>query len=353
MKIEVAEFGKLPGGETVHSYLLRNSAGAEAMLIDYGAVLVRLLVPGRDGRSRDVVLGYDSMEGYLANPCFFGAVIGPNGNRIAGAAFKVNGTEYHLQANENTNNLHSGPDGFEKKLWQAEPLEKENAVRFSRVSPDGENGFPGNFSVSVTYTLTEDNTISLTYEGTSDLAGIANMTNHTYFNLNGEGSGTILDQFLLLNSHAFTPVIDSASIPTGEIRAVEGTVMDFTAPHRIGERIDADDVQLAFTGGYDHNFVVDGYAKGQVGQVARAWSDETGIRMTVTSDCPCVQFYAGNFIKSENGKNGHIYTKRHGFCLETQVEPNAVNEPSFHSPVIQAGERYLSRTAYHFDIKES
>ena len=350
MGVTKSLFGNLSTGEPVTLYHIENASGDYADVIDYGAILVRLAVPDKDGKCTDVVLGYDDAKQYEVNSCFFGAVIGRNGNRIADARFTIDGRTYTLAANENANNLHSGPNGFEKKFWDGEVVEGRNAVRFSRVSPDGENGFPGEFKVSVTYELTEDHAISLTYEGVSDQATVANLTNHSYFNLDGEGSGEILDHLLMIHAGAFNAVADSASIPTGELRDVEGTPMDFRQPKKIGLEIGADYEQLCFTGGYDHNFILDGYQKGTVREIASACSEKSGIAMTVLSDQPCVQFYAGNFIKDQTGKNGHTYTKRSGFCLETQVEPNAVNEPSFHSPVIAAGEKYRSCTIYRFTV---
>ena len=350
MSVVISQFGSLASGETINMYHMENADGAYADVIDFGAILVRLGMPDKDGKIRDLVLGYEDLSQYEVNPCFFGATIGRNGNRIGGAKFSLDGQEYHLSVNENENNLHSGPNGFEKKKWKADICEGKNAVTFSRVSPDGENGFPGEFSVSVTYELTDENSLSLTYKGKSDQKTIANLTNHSYFNLDGEGSGTILDEILVLHAECFTPVPDSASIPTGELRPVKGTPMDFRQPKAIGRDIEADYDQLSFTGGYDHNFVCDGYEKGKLREIAAACSEKSGIAMTVLSDCPCVQFYAGNFIVSEKGKNNHIYTKRSGFCLETQVEPNAVNVPSFHSPVIEAGEEYQSQTIYRFTI---
>jgi aldose 1-epimerase len=306
-------------------------------------------VPDAKGNLTDVVLGYDSLEPYLVNGCSFGAIIGRNGNRIAGARFSIHGTEYTLAANENDNNLHSGPKGFEKRLWSvSEQSEDENRITFSRVSPDGECGFPGEFKVSVTYTFTEDNTLEIVYDGVSDQATVANMTNHSYFNLNGEGSGTMLDQYLTIHAASYTPVCDSHAIPTGVYAPVAGTVMDFNNAKKIGRDIDADFEQLKFVGGYDHNYVADNYVKGESRCIASAYSETTGIAMDVLSDAPCVQLYAGNFIEHEAGKNGHIYAKRDGFCLETQVEPNAVNQEGFHSPIIEAGEQYHTLTAYHF-----
>lgn len=344
-------FDKLPSGEEIRCFHLENGSGAFAEVLQYGALLTKLCVPDREGRLTDVVLGYDTAEGYLTNGCFFGAVIGRSGNRIEGGRFVLDGKEVVLAKNEGQNNLHSGPDGFEKKMWKAERISQEkNSVTFSRISPDGENGFPGEFSVSVTYEFTEDNAVRIIYEGVSDKTTVANMTNHSYFNLAGEGSGNVLDQYLTIRAQSYTPVRED-SIPLGENVPVEGTPMDFRVEKTIGQDIGADFQQLKYTGGFDHNYVTDGCDGAEVREIARARSEKTGIEMTVLTDCPCVQFYAGNFVENEKGKNGHVYGKRDGFCLETQVEPNAVNVPGFHSPVLNKGERYHSETVYRFSIK--
>ena len=352
MSVSERKFGTLSTGETVKAYRLENRSGAYAEVLEYGAILVKLCVPDKDGVLTDVVLGYDELSSYEVNGCFFGATIGRNGNRIAGGRFLADGKEVVLAQNENDNNLHSGPDGFEKKLWKAEEISQEkNSVTFSRISPAGENGFPGEFDVSVKYTFTEENELKIRYTGVSDETTVANMTNHSYFNLNGEGSGNVLDQYLTIHAQCYNPVVDSHSIPTGENAPVAGTPMDFTTAKKIGQDIDAEFDQLVYTGGYDHNYVTDKYAKGSRRTIASAYSEQSGIAMDVTSDCPCVQFYAGNFVDHENGKNGHVYNKRDGFCLETQVEPNAVNEEGFHSPLLAEGERYDSVTTYRFYIK--
>ena len=222
---------------------------------------------------------------------------------------------------------------------------------FFRISPDGENGFPGEFTVVVKYEFTEENELKIIYRGRSDAATVANMTNHSYFNLSGEGSGNVLDQEVCIHAKYFTPVKDSQSIPTGEYVSVEGTPMDFNVSKPIGKDIEADFEQLKLTGGYDHNYVTDNYAKGNVRAIASAYCRESGIGMEVSSDCPCVQFYAGNFIVDEKGKKGHVYHQRDGFCLETQVEPNAVNVEDFHSPILRPGEEYSSETIYRFFVK--
>ena len=345
-------FGTLPSGEEVQIYHLENKSGAFAEVLQFGAILVKLCVPDRDGRLTDVVLGYDDLAGYEVNGCFFGATIGRSGNRIAQSRFTLDGKEIVLTPNEGANNLHSGPDGFEKKIWTASEIsEDKNAVTFSRISPDGENGFPGEFNVSVTYEMTEENELRIVYGGVCDQTTIANMTNHSYFNLAGEGSGSAMDQYLTIHAEQYTPG-GEGSIPLGENAAVEGTPMDFRKAHKIGDEIEADFEQLRITGGYDHNYVTDGYNKASIREIAEAWSEKTGIQMNVLTDCPCVQFYAANFVDQEHGKNGHVYNKREAFCLETQVEPNAVNVENFHSPILEVGERYYSETIYRFSVKK-
>ena len=345
-------FGKLSSGEEIQIFHLENKAGAYAEISQFGAILVKLCVSDREGKLTDVVLGYDDLAGYEVNGCFFGATIGRSGNRLANSRFALDGQELTLPPNEGKNNLHSGPNGFEKKIWNAAEIsEDKNAVTFSRISPDGENGFPGEFQVSVTYEMTENNELRIVYGGVCDKTTVANMTNHSYFNLAGEGSGKAMDQYLTIHAESYTPV-GEGSIPLGENVPVEGTPMDFRTPHQIGDEIEADFEQLKITSGYDHNYVTDYYNKASVREIARAWSEKTGIEMSVLSDCPCVQFYAANFVENEHGKNGHVYNQREAFCLETQVEPNAVNVEAFHSPILDAGERYYSETIYCFSVRK-
>ncbi len=352
MGVSVRTFGQLSTGEEVKIYRLSTESGAYAEVIDYGAILVTLFVKDKEGNLRDVVLGYDNVRSYEENPCFFGAVIGRNGNRIANAKFEISGKEYLLNSNENENNLHSGPDGFEKKLWKAKELiQEENAVIFERESKDGENGFPGNMTVTVKYSFNEEQHLVISYGGVSDQDTIANFTNHSYFNLDGEGAGSILDQKLQILADLYTPVVDSHAIPTGEYASVKGTPMDYTDYKSIGQDIQADFEQLHFTGGFDHNYVIKDYTSGMQRVIANAFSEKSGIAMTVRSDCPCVQLYAGNFIGEQAGKNGHTYHNRDGFCLETQVEPNAANQENFHSPILKRGETYSSETSYSFSIR--
>ena len=354
MGVSERKFGVLQTGETVKIFHLENKSGAYVEVTDFGAILVKVCVPDKDGVLTDVVLGYDDLAAYEVNGCFFGATIGRSGNRIAKARFSINGKEVILAQNENDNNLHSGPNGFEKKLWKvAEISQDKNSVVFNRISPDGENGYPGEFDVSVKYEFTEENELKIHYQGICDEPTVANMTNHSYFNLDGEGSGTAMDQYLTIHAKYYTPVADSHSIPTGIYEEVAGTPMDFRTAKKIGQDIEADFDQLKFTGGYDHNYVTDNYAKGNRRLIATAYSEKSKIAMDVTSDCPCVQFYAANFVKNENGKNGHVYNKREAFCLETQVEPNAVNVEDFHSPILNVGEQYDSVTSYRFYVRNS
>lgn len=344
MKIETSLFGKTKKGEDVTAYRIENSKGSSITVLDYGAILKNVVVPDKDGHLTDVVLGYDHVADYEENPPHFGATIGRNGNRIAGASFSIDGKTYQLTKNEKNNNLHSGPDGYEFRMWKALPNKLNGAVSFHLVSPDGDQGFPGNFDVTVTYMLTESNKVKIHYEGTCDQDTVVNMTNHSYFNLNGEGSGTILNHTLEIKADGYTPV-DEESIPYGRIDKVEGTPFDFRKAKTMGQDAGADDEQLAHTGGYDHNFALDGSG---LRNVACAAGDKSGITLTVMTDQPGMQFYAGNFISGPIGKNGHVYGDHEGFALETQHFPNSVNEPSFESPVVKKGSRYSTTTCYTF-----
>lgn len=347
MSVEKTLFGTAKDGREVHKYTITNKRGAGITVTDLGAILVSVCVPDCEGNLRDVVLGYDRVEDYEVNPPFFGATIGRSGNRIAGAAFEINGIKYEMEKNEKgKNNLHSGSKGYEKRIWETEQAEDDH-VSFSLVSPDGDQGFPGEFRVTVTYTLTDDNEVKIHYQGTCDRDTAANMTNHSYFNLDGHASGSVMEQILWINGDAFTPVADGASIPTGEIRPVEGTPMDFTRSKAIGQDADADYDQLGFTGGYDHNYVLN-QADGSIRIIAGAKGSASGITMEVYTDLPGVQFYAGNAISGPKGKGGAAYGPHHGFCLETQYYPNAVNEPSFPSPILKKGQKYDTTTIYHF-----
>lgn len=347
MSITKREFGVTKDKKTAYLYTMVNAHGMEASVTDFGAILVNLIVPDKNGVKKDLVLGYDNLTDYEENCCYFGSTIGRNANRIGGASFKLDGVEYKLAANENGNNLHTDYDkGFHKVMWNAEMLEKENAVRFSYVSPDGENGFPGTLKVSVTYTLLEDDGIRITYDGVSDRKTTINMTNHSYFNLGGHDAGSICDEKMTIFASGFTEIVPGA-IPTGKIVPVEGTPMDFRRAKRIGDEIDADWDQLTMVQGYDHNWALD-TTFGEVELIARVEDEKAGRTMEVYTDLPGVQFYAGNCITPHTGKGGVHYDKRHALCLETQYFPNSINEPGFRQPVFEAGQPYHTVTVYKF-----
>lgn len=344
-------FGALKDGTEISLYTLKNANGMVIKVTDLGASLVSVLVKDAHGVTRDVVLGYDTPQEYVDNTCYFGTVIGRSGNRIDKGRFVINGKTYQLTINDNENNLHSGPDGYDIRRWEVKDTDDEkHSITFALDSPDGDQGFPGNFHVEVTYTLTDDNEVVLHYTGMSDADTVANLTNHTYFNLAGHESGTILDQTLMIATEYYTPVIDAQAIPTGEIASVKGTPMDFTVAKPIGRDIEADFEQLKFGGGYDHNFALSREA-GEKKKMAEAYCASTGILMEAFTDCAGMQFYAGNFITEQNGKGGVTYGKRHGFCLESQYYPNAINQEGFASPLLKAGEKYDSVTSYRFSVK--
>lgn len=352
MSISVKKFGVLPSGEEISLYCIENEKKAYIEVMDFGAILRVAKMPDQDQNLRDVVLGYDTLEQYLDNGCFFGATVGRSGNRIEGSKFSINGEVYHLTPNEKENNLHSGPNGFEKKVWEAHMCQETNTVTFSRVSPDGENGFPGEFQISVSYTLTEKNEIDIHYEGVSSKDTIANMTNHSYFNLSGHDSGSIYHTKLQILADRFTPVgSNGESIPTGEEAPVENTPMDFSKAKEMGQDIEQSYEQLILGNGYDHNYVLRDYVPGKVRTIAYAENDASGITMEVESDTPCVQLYTANFVDGEKGKEGAVYNRREAFCLETQFAPNSINQPNFVSPVLKAQEKYDSRTVYRFGVK--
>jgi len=339
-------FGTTKKGEEVYAFELSNSKGMKAEVINYGAILTKLLVPDGKGKVEDIVLGFDDVASYEVNASFFGATIAPSANRIGNASFVIDGVKYDVDVNDGPNNLHSHIElGTHKRIWKA--VEKENSVEFSLDLADMDMGFPGNKTITVTYTLTEDNELILHYTGKSDKNTIINPTNHTYFNLSGAASKTtILNDVLKLNASSFTPVVEGA-IPTGEIASVKGTVMDFTEGRVVGKDIEADYEQLILTGGYDHNFVVDGY-DGSKKHIATVTDPASGRVMEVYSTLPGAQFYAGNFISDQMGKEGVKYSKRFGLCLETQFYPDSINRPEFPSCVFGPGKDYESETIYKF-----
>jgi aldose 1-epimerase len=345
-KIEKRSFGKTSSGGTVDLFTLRNAGGMEAAITNYGATLVSLKTADRAGKVADVVAGFDSIEGYLGDHPYFGATVGRYGNRIAKGRFTLNGKEYKLATNNGPNHLHGGIKGFSRVIWQAEPV-GQNGVKLLYVSKDGEEGYPGALTTTVEYTLTDANELKISYLATTDKDTVLNLTNHSYFNLAGEGSGDVLSHEMQLNADHFTPV-DSTLIPTGEIRAVAGTPFDFRKPHKIGERIDANDEQIRFGGGYDHNLVVNGSA-GTLRPAARVTEAKSGRIMEVLTTEPGVQFYTGNFLDgSVKGKGGKAYQRRYGFCLETQHFPDSPNKPQFPTTTLRAGQKHQSTTIYKF-----
>jgi aldose 1-epimerase len=342
-------FGTMPDGQAVERFRLTNAAGMTVETIGYGGIITSIRVPDRDGRMDDVVLGFDSLEGYLGENPFFGAIIGRYGNRIANGVFTLDGERYTLAKNNGPNHLHGGEKGFDKVLWQAEPVAGQNAIAFIRTSPDGEEGYPGNLTVRVTYTLTDRNELVVEYHATTDKATPVNLTQHSYFNLAGQASGDILGHELMLNADRYTPVSDTL-IPTGELAPVEGTPFDFRTPTAIGARIDDAHPQITNGLGYDHNWVLNG-ASGDLRLAARVVDPTTGRTLEIATTEPGIQFYSGNFLDgSITGKGGAVYGHRTGFCLETQHFPDSPNQAAFPSTILRLGEEYRTRTVFTFGV---
>lgn len=342
-----ADFSEGQGAETSALYVLTNTHGLKAAITNYGARWVSMLIPVQGGHIKDVVIGFDSIQGYLnSTEAYYGATVGRYANRIAKGKFTLEGKEYTLATNNPPNHLHGGLRGFHDVVWQVEN-QTTNSLTLSYISQDGEEGYPGRLTVKVVYHLTEDNEMQLTFEATTDKATVVNLTNHAYFNLNGQGSGTILDHKLQINADAYTP-IDSTSIPTGVIESVEGTAFDFKEEMRIGERINEPTEQLTNGTGYDHNFVLNKSDNDYL-LAAVATGDESGIRMEVFTTEPGIQLYTGNFMNNENVlKGGLTDGRREGFCLETQHFPDSPNQPNFPSVVLRAGEVYRTKTGFRF-----
>ena len=346
-------FGKTADGQAVDMFTLTNSKGMEVSITNFGGIVVTLKVPDRNGKLDDVVLGYDQLDGYLTNKAFFGALIGRYGNRIAHGQFQLDGKTYNLPKNDGDNTLHGGMTGFNKRLWTAKEVSgaKGAALELTYLSKDGEEGFPGNLSVKVVYTLTDENELRIDYSATTDKDTVVNLTNHSYFNLAGEGNGDILGHELTIHADRFTPV-DQTLIPTGELRAVKGTPFDFTKSTAIGARINQDDQQLKFGRGYDHNWVLNGGIKATPAVAAEAYDPKTGRVLQVLTTEPGVQFYSGNFLDGTiTGKGGKVYNLRNGFCLETQHFPDSPNHASFPSTTLKAGQKYHTTTVFKFSAR--
>lgn len=345
MGVVKEKFGTARNGKEVYAFTISNANGVQAKIINFGAILVSLLVPDKDGKLEDVVLGYDSLEEYYGNGSFFGATIGPSANRIGGASFEIDGKTYQIDVNDGPNNLHSHMEnGYHKQVWDA--VEGDNSVTLTLEAKDGEMGFPGNKKITMVYSLSEDNALKLAYHVSADADTIVNLTNHTYFNLAGHKAGKIEDHLLQLHAGNYTPVVPGA-IPTGEIQPVAGTPMDFTKMKPIGQDINADFEQLKLTLGYDHNFVIDG-ADGSLKEIAVAEDPKSGRKMKVFTTLPGVQFYAGNCIGEDIGKDNTPYGPRKGFCLETQYYPDNIHHPNFPQSVFGLGRDYDSVTVYQF-----
>ncbi len=345
-------FGTTPDGTTVYLFTLKNSKGMEARITNYGGILVSLLVPDRSGKPADVVLGYDSLSQYIRDNPYFGCIVGRYGNRIAKGKFTLDGREYTLATNNGPNHLHGGIKGFDKVVWTPRELTSKEgpSLELTYLSKDGEEGYPGNFTAIVVYTLTGKNEIKISYTATTDKPTIVNLTHHSYFNLAGAGSGDILGHELMIDADRFTP-IDSTLIPTGELRSVRGTPLDFTSPVAIGARIGENDPQLHFAGGYDHNFVLNGKG-GKLSLAARAFEKTSGRVMEVFTTEPGLQFYSGNFLDGHNvGKGGKKYEHRYGFCLETQHFPDSPNKPQFPPTRLDPGKTYRTTTVYRFSVR--
>lgn len=348
--LKQSEFVSEVQGKPTALYVLTNKNGVEACITNYGGRLVSLMVPDKNGKLADVVLGYDNIAQYVNTDGNYGALIGRYGNRIKDGKFTLDDAQYTLPQNNNGHCLHGGPNGYHTRMWDAKQV-NDHTLELTYLSTDGEAGFPGNLNIKVTYKLTDDNAIDIKYEATTDKATIVNLTNHSYFNLSGVPGSQILDQLVMINADAYTPV-DETLIPLGDLPAVEGTPMDFRTPTAIGERIDNDFEQLVRGRGYDHNWVLN--TNGDLNALAiKAVSKTSGIAMEVYTNEPGVQFYTGNFMEgTDKGKHGVTYPHRGAFCLETQHYPDSPNQPTFPSTVLRPGENYMSRCIYKFTVAQ-
>ena len=339
------------GGRPVTLYTLTNSHGVEIKAMNYGGIILSIKVPDRKGQLADIVLGHETMEGYVPNPPFLGAIVGRYANRIAGGTFTLDGKAYNLPKNDGPNTLHGGTDKtFNKVVWDGEPLKGKSGVAFTYLSKDGDDGFPGNLKLKVTYTVTDANELVIDYEATTDKATPINLSQHSYFNLAGEGTSDILSHEIMINADRFTPV-DKNLIPTGELRPVKGTPFDFTTSTRVGARIEDTYDQMVLGHGYDHNWVINRKGDGLT-IAARVYEPTSGRVLEVSTTQPGVQFYTGNFLDGTvTGKQGHVYKRRFGLCLETQHFPDSPNHPDFPSTILKPGETFKSKTVFKFSTK--
>ena len=348
--LKMESFGKTADGQEVQLFTLTNKNGIEAKITNFGGIVVSLKTPDRKGQFADIVLGYDNLEGYVGDKAFLGALIGRYGNRIAKGQFVLNGKTYQIPLNDGPNALHGGPNAFNKQVWTAKDISTHSTpmLQLTYLSKDGENGFPGNLTAQVTYSLTSNNELRIDYVATTDKDTVQNLTNHSYFNLKGAGEGDILQHELRLNANKLTPV-DATLIPTGVLKPVQGTPFDFRKSTAIGARINENDQQLQYGKGYDHNWVLNGMGAGQLVTAAHVHEATTGRTLEVLTDQPGVQFYTGNFLDGTiHGKGGKVYEKRGGFCLETQHFPDSPNHPAFPTTTLKPGEKFHSTTIYKF-----
>jgi aldose 1-epimerase len=343
-------FGRA-GDTNVQIYTLTNVHGIEARIMTYGATLVSLKTPDRTGNLKNIILGFDSLDPYVAGVPYFGATVGRYANRIAGGRFVLDGNSYQLPQNNGPNSLHGGNRGFDKRVWNAQSIETPSgpSLRLTYVSAAGEEGYPGELSAHVTYRLGDDDTLTIDYEATTTAPTPVNLANHAYFNLTGDPERTILDQMLQINADGFTPV-NATLIPTGEMRAVAGTPFDFRTPHSIGSRINAKDEQLRLGGGYDHNWILNSNGTGSVRPAAVLADPTSGRSIEISTTQPGLQFYSGNFLDGKSAGAGTVFKYRTGLCLETQHFPDSPNQPSFPSAIVRPGQTYSERTVFAFRI---
>jgi aldose 1-epimerase len=351
-EVKKTVFGKTASGAPVELFTLSNVHGMKVEITNYGGAVVSLMAPDRHGNFADVVLGMDTVAGYQRQTAFFGALIGRYGNRIGHAQFQLDGQTYKLPKNDGDNTLHGGPQGFDKRIWKIHKAQGE-AIELSYTSHDGEEGFPGDLTATVIYTLTARNELKIDYSATTDKDTVVNLTNHSYWNLSGAGSGDILNDQLTIYADRFTPV-DAGLIPTGELRPVAGTPFDFTKPTAIGTRIEQDDQQLQYAKGYDHNWVLNkgNEADGPLAKAAEVYDPSSGRVLEVFTTEPGIQFYTGNFLDGTiHGKGGKVYAHRGALCLETQHFPDSPNKPEFPSTELKAGQTYTSTTVYRLSAR--
>ena len=349
--ITQAPFGALSDGKIATLYTLRNASGGQVQITNYGGIVMAIRVPDKNGVRGDVVLGHDTLQGYLKDDSYAGVLVGRYANRIAKGRFTLDGKTYKLATNNGPNHLHGGKRGFDKQLWNAKPmmLKAGPALDLTLFSPAGQEGYPGNLNVRVRYTWTNDNALRIDYRAVTDAPTIVNLTNHSYFNLKGAGLGTILDHQLKLNARNYTP-IDATSIPLGNVAPVADTPFDFRDFHVLGERIDATDEQIKNGAGYDHNFVVDGKS-GKLRLAATVREETSGRELRAYTTEPGVQLYTGNFLGGATGKYGRTYPRRSGFCLEMQDYPDSPNKPNFPSATLRPGQTYRQTTVYEFSAR--